>query len=249
VIERKFIAQKIRELQVQDYIAGFLSRSGHSKIEITRTPLGEKILIYTTRPGLVVGRKGENIKHITEVLKKKFKMENPQVEIADVENPMFDAVSVADQIVYSLERFGSKRFKFLGYDMLSRIINAGALGAEIVIGGRGVPGSRAKSWRFSAGYLKKSGDISENHVKKSNVVANLRSGSIGVRVIILPPDVKLPDKIKFFSDDKEIIVEEVETPEEIKEEAPKKVKKVAKKKAVKKKVKKKEKKDGSTEKK
>jgi len=218
MIERKFVSEKLKEFQVQEYIASTLSKAGHNRIEIKRTPLGEKIIVYTTRPGLIVGRKGENIKKLTVVLKKKFKMENPQIEIGEIENPLLDAGAVADQIVYTFERFGTKRFKFTGYDTLTKILDAGAIGAEIVISGK-VPGARAKSWRFSAGYLKKSGDIAENYALNAKVVAHLKTGSIGVKVTILPPTIVLPDSIKIKEEKKpEIKIEELkETPEELKE--------------------------------
>ena len=74
MIERQFITQKIKEFQIQEFIAKQLGNSGYSHIEIKKTPLGEKIIIYTSRPGLVVGRKGENIRKLTETLKDKFKM-------------------------------------------------------------------------------------------------------------------------------------------------------------------------------
>ncbi|MBU4501789.1 MAG: 30S ribosomal protein S3 [Nanoarchaeota archaeon] len=219
MIERKFVADKLNEFQVQEYIASTLNKAGHSRIEIKKTPLGEKIIVYTTRPGLIVGRKGENIKKLTVVLKKKFKMENPQIEIADIDEPLLNAGAVADRIVFTFERYGTKRFKFTGYDTLSKILDAGALGAEIVVSGK-LPGSRSKTWRFQAGHLKKSGDIAENYMSKSTVTALLKTGIIGVQVTILPPSVKLPDHIEIKEPEKkpEIKVEEVEeVPGDLKE--------------------------------
>lgn len=224
MIERKFIAQKIKELQVKDYLASQMSRMGYSHIEIKRTPLGEKIIIYTARPGLVVGKRGENIKKLTEVLKKQFGMENPQIEISEIDNMYLDVSSVADSIVYTFEKFGTKRFKFIGYDTLQKIMHAGALGAEIVISGRGVPGSRAKSWRFLAGYLKKSGDISANYVICKKTVAKLKTGAVGIKVKIMPPDIRLPDKIYAREIPEGIEVKE----EEIKEKPKKETKRKAK---------------------
>lgn len=217
MIERKFVAQRLKERQVQEYVAQSLTKVGHCRVEIKRTPMGEKIIVYTTRPGLIVGRRGENIKKLTTTLKKKFNLENPQIEIGDIDNPLLDAGAVADQIAYTFERFGPKRFKFIGYNTLKKIIDAGAIGAEIVIGGRGVPGSRAKSWRFTAGYLKKSGSVSEDLIDKASVVSSLKTGSIGVKVKIMTPDIKLPDKITLKEEDKKIEVKEIK--EEIKEEA------------------------------
>lgn len=233
MIERKFVSEKVKALQVQEFIATQLTKGSHNKIEIKRTPLGEKIIVYTTRPGLIVGRKGENIRKLTRILKEKFKMENPQIEIGDIENPFLEPNSVVDRIVYSLERYGPKRFKFLGYDTLQTIMQNGAMGAEIIIGGRGVPGARAKSWRFSAGYLKKSGNVSVDDVLRAQGTANLRSGSIGVQVAIMPPNVKLPDKVKVYEKEseeiKKIAVEETKKEEEIKEPEKKKMKRRSKK--------------------
>ncbi len=233
MIERKFVSEKVKALQVQEFIANQLTKGSHNKIEIKRTPLGEKIIVYTTRPGLIVGRKGENIRKLTRILKEKFRMENPQIEVGDIENPFLDPSSVVDRIVYSLERYGPKRFKFLGYDTLQTIMQNGAMGAEIHIGGRGVPGARAKSWRFSAGYLKKSGNIAVDDVLKAQGTANLRSGSIGVRVAIMPPNVKLPDKIKVYEKEseemKKMVIEETKKEEKVKEPEKKKTKRRSKK--------------------
>lgn len=197
MIERKFIAEKIREREVEEYIATEIGRDKYSFLQIKRTPLGEKITIYTSKPGFIVGRKGETIKKMTYVLKNKFGMDNPQVEVAEFERPEQDAKSMADYIAGSLERFGANRFKSVGYRILQKIMDAGAMGAEIVISGRGVPSSRAKSWRFYAGYLKKSGDIAESQVKKAITCANLKSGTVGIKVSIMPADVHLPDRIIF----------------------------------------------------
>ncbi len=195
MIERQFINQKLKEKQIQEYIHSQLRKTGYSHTEIKRTPLGEKIIIYTTRPGIVVGRSGENIQKLTTTLKKKFKMENPQIEISEVQNQMLDVNYVCDRIVSILERLGSQRFKSIGYKTLQNIMDAGAMGAEIVISGK-VPSARARSWRFSAGYLKKSGDISENYVQRAYDYAKLKPGVIGVRVSIMPPGLILSDSIK-----------------------------------------------------
>lgn len=194
MIERKFVAQKLKEYQIQEYLSGMLAKVGYSHTEIKRTPLGEKVVIFTTRPGLVVGKKGDNIKKLTLVLKKKFKMENPQIEIGDVENPTLDVNYMADRIAFNLERFGSKRFKSIGYKVLQDVMDAGALGAEVVLSGK-IPSARARSWRFSAGYLKKSGEIALYKIKKAIIGVNLKSGTIGIKVSIMTPDIELPDKM------------------------------------------------------
>src|SRR3989344_4850714 len=149
MIERKFVSEKMREYLVNEYLYKELGPGKYSSFEIKRTPLGERIIIYTARPGLIVGKGGENIRDLTKVFKTKFKMENPQIEVAEISNPNIDAQTMAEQIVTTLERFGPKRFKSVGYKTLQRIIDAGAMGAEIAIGGRGLPGARAKTWKSS----------------------------------------------------------------------------------------------------
>ena len=260
MIERQIVSKKLKEFQITEYIANVLDKPGYSHTEIQRTPLGEKVIIYTSRPGLIVGRKGSNIKELTEILKTKFGMENPQIEVSEIDNPNLNPLSVAKHIVHTFERFGPSRFKFLGYKMLQDIMDAGALGAEIVISGRGVPSQRSKTWRFTAGYLKKSGDISENYVSKSVAVAHLKSGAVGVKVFILTPDIKLPDDIKIHALIKEekkveitpvkeeVVEEKEEEPKEEKKEKKEK-KKPAKKKSAKKEKKPVKKEDGNTKKK
>lgn len=216
MIERKFIAEKMKELEVEEYIAQEIGKDKYSFLQIKRTPLGDKVTIYTSKPGFIVGKKGETIKKMTHVLKEKFKMDNPQVEVAEFDRAECDAKSMADYIAGSLERFGSNRFKSIGYKVLQRIMDAGALGAEIKISGRGVPSSRAKSWRFYAGLLKKSGDISESKVLKAITSANLKSGSVGIKVSIMPGDTVLPDKIIFTTVEKK--EETAEAPKEEKAE-------------------------------
>ena len=226
MIERQIVTQKIKEEAIASYVMNFLGRLSCSRVALQRTPLGEKVIVHTSKPGLIVGKKGANIKELTRALKDEFKLENPQIEVAEIENANLDSASVAKSLVAGFERFGSKRFKAMTYKALENVMHAGALGVEIVVGGRGIPSTRAKTWRFMTGYLKKSGDISENFVDRAHESCNLKSGTIGIKVSILKPDVRLPDKI--FSKekiDKTITVKEENTPieeklvvEELKEE-------------------------------
>lgn len=241
MIERQFIAQKIKELQIHEYISKNLSRVGHSHTKVLRTPLGEKIIIYSSRPGLVVGRKGQNIKRLTRMLKTKFGLENPQIEISEVENIDLDAQIVAERIADYLERFGPMRFKGIGHKTMDNVMRAGARGVEIIISGK-IPGERAKNWRFYKGYLKKSGDVTLS-VDKAIAVAQLKKGTIGIKVKIMRPDIKLPDDIKLIEKEETIEEEEKVEEEKGKEEKKKEVEKIKKEektKTVRKKVKKKE---------
>jgi small subunit ribosomal protein S3 len=199
MIEKKFVNDKIKEFLIAEFIGKQLRNVGYSDTKIKKTPLGEKIIINASKPGFVVGRKGENIKRISENLKELFELDNPQVEINEISNPNRDPRIIGERIAVTLERFGVNRFKSVGHRALDDVMNAGALGVEILISGR-VPSSRAKRWRFYQGYLKKSGDIALTDVKKAKVYAFLKSGVIGIQVRIMPSDIQLPDKIEFIDE-------------------------------------------------
>ncbi len=252
MIERKFVADNVKEFQIKEFVKQTLGRVGLSDVKLQKTPLGEKIIITTSRPGLVVGRSGANIARMTRSLKQEFNLENPQIEIDEIKDIGLDANIIAEMIAGSLERFGSQRFKGVGHKAMTNVIDAGAFGVEILISGK-IPSSRAKTWRFYQGYLKKCGDLSTSDVLKAYAVAKLKTGIVGIKVSIMPGTIKLPDRIKLTSELQKIveevkgeeakkIVEEIkeesrpeqgkEEPkvEEKKEEKPKKQKKQTKKK-------------------
>lgn len=214
---RKIVNQKIKEYQIQEYVKRELKQVGLSSTRLQMTPLGEKIIIAASRPGLIVGRKGQSIKKLTSALKKKFGLENPQIEISEVESPNLDAHIIAERIANSLERFGAARFKGVGHKCMDDIMSSGALGTEILITGK-IPSSRAKRWRFYQGYLKKSGDIALEGVRRAYTEAQLKTGTVGIQVRIMPPDITLPDKIT-LAHKAEAKVEEVteEKKEKVKE--------------------------------
>lgn len=229
MIERKFIAERVKEHAILEYVEHTLRNVGHSTTKMVRTPLGEKIIIYASRPGLVVGRKGENIKKLTATLKKKFNLENPQIEISEVANPNLDAKIVAERIASTLERFGSQKFKAIGHKVLGDAMNSGAMGIEIRMSGI-IPSQRAKTWRFAQGYMKKSGQIAVTGVRKAYAVAQLKRGTVGIKVMIMPPDLVLPDNVAVKAAD-EIEAAPKEAP---KEEVKKKPKRRSRKKPAKK---------------
>lgn len=191
--EKKFVKFKEEELGIKEYVKRSLGKGRISDVSIEYTPVGEKIIVATNRPGLVIGRKGEKIDELTTTLKKRFSLDNPHIEIRDIIDSNLDAQLVADSIAINLERKGSLKFKIIAYRTLTDIMNAKALGAEIVLSGK-LPSDRAKSWRFAQGYLKKTGDPAKV-VNKATAQARTQQGVIGIKVSILPPDSKIHDQI------------------------------------------------------
>ncbi len=216
--ERKIVEFKKAEFEVREYIKKSLGKGKISRVRIEYTPIGEKLIISTNKPGLIIGRGGEKIEELTKVLKTRFKLENPHIEIDEIKNPEFDAQIMADEIALGLEKFGPLKFKVIAYRALQKIMESGALGVEIRLNGK-LPSSRAKQWRFAQGYLMKTGD-SAKVVDRAQARAETRPGTVGIKVSILSPSAILKDRINV---NEELInklkknIEEIEKPvEEVK---------------------------------
>lgn len=217
--EKKFIRLKKDEFGIKESIKRNLGKGKISKLIIEYTPVGEKIIIETDKPGLIIGKRGEKIEELTRILKAKFKLENPNIEIKEIENPLLDAQLVADQIALDLERMGNLKFKVIAYRKLQQIMAIGALGCEIRLSGK-LPGDRAKPWRFAQGYLKKTGD-SAKEVDRAQSIALTKTGIIGIKVSIMNPNAKIYDKMDISREAIEKIKENIK---EIKEKnKPKKI--------------------------
>jgi len=217
---KKFVDFKKEEFGVKEYVKTELGKGRISNVSIEYTPVGEKIIISTSKPGLVIGRHGEKVDILTKVLKKRFKLDNPHIEIKEIMEPKLDAQLVADEIALLLERRGSLKFKVIAYRMLQDIMKAGALGTEIVLAGK-LPSERAKSWRFAQGYLKKTGEPSKV-VNRAQSQAQTMAGVIGISVSILQPNAHIHDRI--IVDDAlrlRIKSNSLEVPPEIKEKSKK----------------------------
>lgn len=203
MIERKIIDDRMTEYSVDRFVRSQLFDVPIEKTGYEKTPLGERITIYTSAPGLVIGREGANIKKITEELRQEFGFENPQVKIGEVKNQNLSASIVAKTIANNLARFGSQKFKLTGFKAMSAVMGAGAMGVEIRITGK-LPAARAKSWRFNKGYLKKTGYVSDFVVDKAVDHITLKTGVVGIKVQIMLPDTPLPDKITYAQDYKSV---------------------------------------------
>jgi len=196
--EKKFVGFKKEELRVKEYVKKTLGKGKISNVSIEYTPVGEKIIVATSKPGLVIGRRGEKIDELTKFIKKRFKFDNPHIEIKEIRNPLLDAQLVADEIALSLENLGSLKFKVIAYKMLQNIMKAGALGVELVLSGR-LPSERARSWRFAEGYMMKTGDTAKVVDRAMAQAVNIQ-GVSGIKVSILHPDAHIHDKILIDDD-------------------------------------------------
>lgn len=177
-----FVKQSIKEVELEKFITQSFPQGDYSKIALQRTPLGLKVVIYTNRPGRIIGKGGRNIDVMTQSLKQRFGLENPQIDIKSVENPDLDAKIVAKQIASALER--GYNYKKIGNIFLKKIMDAGAIGAEIIIAGK-LGGAMSRMGKFIAGYIKHSGQGVIDYVDTGFYEALPKLGKIGVTVKIM----------------------------------------------------------------
>ena len=192
VVERKFISDLIIKRRISRYMEEKLSKAGFSRVEIQKTPVITRITPYVMNPGRVIGRGGETIDSLTETMKKRFKLENPQISVAEVPNAKLEPRLVAKSIANSLERGINPRR--LIHTAIKEIMENGALGAEIIAKGKlAAKGARAKKLKVRLGYLPKSGNSSKL-VDVAQITSYPKYGAIGVTVRIVPPGTKFPDR-------------------------------------------------------
>ncbi len=177
-----FINQGIKEAQIDEFIRTKFPLGDYSKIEIKRTPLGIKIIIYTNKPGRIIGKGGKNINDMTEAIKKEFNLDNPQLDVKVISRPNLDPRIVAKQITSALEK--GYNYKKIGNLTLKRIMDSGAIGAQIIISGK-LGGGKGVSGKFQEGYLKHCGEPAKTLVDYGFEEALVRLSKIGVKVKIM----------------------------------------------------------------
>jgi small subunit ribosomal protein S3 len=190
-IHKYFVKENARKAEIDEYLSIELKRAGYSKVEMTKTPLGTRVVIYAAKPGLVIGRRGQSIRDLTKILEEQFGVENPQISVATIEVPELDPKVVASQIAMALQR--GIHFRRAAYWALQRTIEAGALGVEIVIRGK-LTTDRARYEKYKAGYLPSVGESIGKIVRSAVVDTQLKQGLFGISVKLMPPNVKLPDR-------------------------------------------------------
>ncbi|GAA0515852.1 small subunit ribosomal protein S3 [Halorubrum aquaticum] len=188
--EHQFIEDGLRRSQINEFFADELGRAGYGGMDVAKTPMGTQIVLKAEKPGMVIGKGGKNIRKITTELEDRFDMDDPQIDVQEVDEPDLNAQIVADRLANALER--GWYFRKAGHTTIDRIMDAGALGAEIVLSGK-VTGARSRVEKFNRGYIKHNGEPAQEVVDHGKGVAVMKLGTIGVNVKIIPPGAKLPD--------------------------------------------------------
>jgi small subunit ribosomal protein S3 len=190
--ERKFVTENIRRVLLKEYLMSRVGRAGFGGLDVQRTPMGTRVTLITERPGLVIGRRGEAIKSLTQAIEHDFNFNNPQIEVQEVENANLNAQIMAEKLANALER--GWHFRRAGHSTVRRIMDNGARGCQVIISGK-LTGQRHRTEKFKEGHIKYCGQAKLNFMHQGFAAAKLKPGIIGVTVQIMDPNAKLPDEI------------------------------------------------------
>lgn len=173
-----------QDLAIEELIYKQLENEGVSRIEIMRTQGKVIINIHTSRPGVIIGKGGEIIEKLKVNLARRFK-ETFAINIKEIKKPMLDAKIVAESIARQVEKRIS--YRRAAKMAIEKILEAGALGAKIYLGGRlnGVEISRGEF--FTKGKIPL--HTFRADIDYASVPANTSYGKIGIKTWIYKGDV------------------------------------------------------------
>ncbi len=191
--ERKFVSQKMERVLLKEFLQEATDRAGFGGADISRTPMGTRITLYAERPALVIGRKGKNIRQLTDEVKEKFDFDNPQIEVQEVNVPELNAQIMAEKLASSLER--GWYFRRAGHSTVRKIMDSGARGCQIILSGK-LTGPRHRVEKFKEGHIKYCGEEKKKWMREGYASSKVKLGIIGVTVQIMDPNAKLPDEIE-----------------------------------------------------
>jgi len=122
------------DLQVRAFLKKKLSQASVSRIQIERTAGSANITIHTARPGLVIGKKGEDIERLRNDVTKMMGLPAVHINIEEIRKPELDAQLVAESIAQQLER--RIMFRRAMKRAVQNTMRIGAEGVRINVGGR-----------------------------------------------------------------------------------------------------------------
>jgi small subunit ribosomal protein S3 len=172
------------DLEVRAYIKKKLFGAAVSKIEIERPAKSARITIHTARPGIVIGKKGEDIERLRADVTKMMGVPT-HINVSEVRKPEIDAQLVAEGIASQLER--RIMFRRAMKRAVGNAMRLGALGVKVKVGGRLNGAEIARSEWYHEGQV-------PLHTLRANIEygfaeANTTYGIIGIKVWIYKGEV------------------------------------------------------------
>ena len=144
-----FSEQLMEDVKIRKYLKHRLPNAGVSQVNITRTSKGVTVLIHTARPGIVIGRGGEEVNRLKKELKQLSAKENVQVNISEVKRPEMNAALVGSSIAHQLKKKIS--YRRVVNKTIQSTMRMGAQGIRINVAGRLGGAEIARSEKFMSG--------------------------------------------------------------------------------------------------
>lgn len=124
------------DLEIRKYLKEKLSAASVSRIQIDRPARAAFVVIHTARPGIVIGKKGEDVEALRKEIAKRMELNinNVKINIEEIRKPEIDAQLVAESVAQQLER--RIMFRRAMKRAVSNAMRLGALGVKINVAGR-----------------------------------------------------------------------------------------------------------------
>lgn len=178
--DRNYRENLIKDLQMQNYVMKNFKNCSIARVIVERTGNHTTVLIKTSKPGVIIGKKGADIERIKKNIQQKMKEKDVAIKIVEVEKPDLDAELVAQSIARQIENRAA--FKRVVKKAIQNVMKYGALGIKITVSGRlnGVDIARSETYREGSIPL----HTLRANVDYSHVEALCTYGIIGVKVWI-----------------------------------------------------------------
>ncbi len=131
--EKDLPEKLVEDEEIRKYLAARLKRAGLSRVVIERTPKRVILTLHTSRPGVVIGRGGQEVEKLREELKK-LTNKDIQININEIKRPELDASLVAQNIAQQLE--GRVSFRRAMKQAITAAMRMGAEGIRVKVSGR-----------------------------------------------------------------------------------------------------------------
>ena len=211
---KNVIKDNYNMMLLNDFLRQEIKESGFDKVEISKTPTGTKIVLYVTKPGIVIGRKGTGIKQLTEKIQTDFGYKNPQISVEEIQKPELSPSVMCNRMSAHIER--GTAFRRATMWTINQIMEAGAMGVQITISGK-LRGDRSAFEKHTQGILPRAGNYAKNVVSEDIVHTKTPMGLIGIKIriarkekIVHEFELKQKQDSKLKDDDKKIEGEKVE---------------------------------------
>src|SRR5919199_274429 len=190
---KNVVNNNYKNMELDEFLKEELKDAGYGGVDIQKSPLGTKLTLYVTRPGLVIGRKGSGIKDLTSKLEIKYGLVNPQISVIELEIPELNPKIMCNRIAQLIER--GTAFRRAALWTVNTIKNAGALGVEVTISGK-LRSERAHFEKHSSGVIPKSGDVAQRAVRVAVTHVLTKMGLMGIQLRIALKD-EIPQEFQY----------------------------------------------------